>query len=373
MKVLGIDTTADDTCAALVADGKTVLSNVVFSQKLLHQKYGGIVPQIASREHLRNVLPAIEAAFKESSPRVKQGQILSLENIDLIAVGQAPDPALSYYHVGLTTAKTLAYVLGKPLAGVDHMEAHIFANLAVFTDLKFPLISLTAAGGHTLLVLAHGFGRYQVLGSTLDDAAGEAFDKVARLLGLGYPGGPAIDLAAQDGDPSAYIFPRPMSQKKSYGFSYSGLKTAVYLKVKELRETSATAKAGSRLGWRVGSAGWRTQGRVRELTSQQVADLAASFRAAVVDSLLAKTFKACLEFGLKRVVLGGGVAANDLIRKKASDLGKVGGVQVFYPPKNLCTDNAVGTAVLGYYQYQKKGPDDLFGLSYFRKSPLEAW
>lgn len=342
MFVLAMDTTADDTCAAVVKDGKKILANVVFSQSKLHEKYGGIVPQIASREHLKNIIPVIDAALKQSK--------IELENIDLIAVGQSPDPALSYYHIGLTTAKMFAYILKKPLVGVDHMEAHIFANLAIFPELKFPFISLTAAGGHTLLVRAFDFGDLEILGSTLDDAAGEAFDKVARILGLGYPGGPAIDEAAALGNPKAYEFPRPMAHHKGFDFSYSGLKTSVFLKVRGLKEEGGG-----------------------ELATDQVNDLAASFRAATVDSLLDKTFKACREFNLKRLVLGGGVAANNLIRVQADAAGKNFGLEVYYPPKNLCTDNAVGTATLGFYQFKNKGADDPFKLSYFRQSPLEKW
>lgn len=340
--VLGMETTADDTCAAVVEDGHKILANVIFSQSHLHAKYGGIVPQIASREHLKNIIPVIDQALVETR--------LKLPDVNLISVGQSPDPALSYYQIGLTTAKMLAYILKIPLVGTDHMEAHIFANLAVHPDLKFPFISLTVAGGHTLLAKASDFGEYEILGSTLDDAAGEVFDKVARILGLGYPGGPAIDIAAASGNPRAFNFPRPMKRHPGFDFSYSGLKTAVYLKVKGLREDGGG-----------------------ELSPAQVNDLAASFRAATVDSLLEKTFKACREFGLDQVVLGGGVAANDLIREEASRLGKDTGVKVYYPPKNLCTDNAVGTATLGYYQFKNKGPDDPFKLLYFRKSPLEKW
>ena len=274
-----------------------------------------------------------------------------LSELDLIAVGQSPDKALSYYHVGITTAKMFSYVLNVPLVGVDHMEAHIFANLPIFPDLSFPFISLTASGGHTLLALVNNFGDYKILGSTLDDAAGEAFDKVARLLGLAYPGGPSIDKAAKEGNPKAYEFPRPMKGHKGYDFSYSGLKTAVVLKVKEVLSS----------------------GPNEGLTGKEVADLAASFREAVIDSLLIKAFKAVNDFGVKKLVLGGGVAANELIRDEAVRRGGVLGIQVYFPPKNLCTDNAVGTATLGYFQYKKKGPDDIFGLSYFRKSPLELW
>lgn len=342
MLVLGIDTTADDTCAAVVEDGQKILSNVVHSQAKLHEKYGGIVPQIASREHLKNIIPVADLALKEAGCRLK--------DVGLIAVGQSPDKALSYYQIGITTAKMFAHSLKIPLVGIDHMEGHIFANLATFAGLSFPFISLTASGGHTLLILAKGLGSYEILGSTLDDAAGEAFDKVARLLRLGYPGGPAIDKAAGPGNPKAFNFPRPMKNHSGFDFSYSGLKTALVLKVKQLREAGKG-----------------------ELTEAQVNDLAAGFRAAIVDSLLDKTFKSVREFNLERVVLGGGVAANDLIRLQAEETGREMRIEVFYPPKKLCTDNAVGTASLGYFQYQKKGPDDIFRLSYFRKSPLEPW
>ena len=342
MRVLGIDTTADDTCAAVVEDGKNILSNVIFSQSNLHEKYGGIVPQIASREHLKNVIPTVDSCLKEAG--------VKFSDVGLIAVGQSPDKALSYYHIGITTAQMFAYALKIPLVGVDHMEAHIFANVAIFPDLSFPFISLTASGGHTLLVLVTNFGEYKILGSTLDDAAGEAFDKVARLLGLAYPGGPSIDAAAANGSAKAYRFPRPMKSHKGYDFSYSGLKTSVYLKLKELEKE-----------------------RGGNLSSSQVADVAASFREAVVDSLLIKAFRAVEEFNIERLVLGGGVAANELIRNEAVKRGEAVGVKVYYPPKPLCTDNAVGTATLGYFQFKKKGPDDVFKLPYFRKSPLEKW
>lgn len=352
MFTLGIDTTADDTCAAIVVGGHKILSNTIFSQSKLHEKYGGIVPQIASREHLKNIIPVIDVSLKEAD--------LKLSDIDLISVGQSPDKALSYYHVGITTAKMFSYVLGIPLVGVDHMEAHVFANLAIFPDIQFPFISLTASGGHTLLTKVSDFGDYRILGSTLDDAAGEAFDKVARLLGLTYPGGPSIDKAAIGGDSKAYKFPRPMKGHKGYDFSYSGLKTSVYLKVRELlseRRLLDDFKESPSKG----------------LTEKEIRDLAASFRAAVIDSLLIKTFRAVEEFGVERLVLGGGVAANELIRSEAEEKGNSLGVRVYYPPRPLCTDNAVGIATLGYYQYKKKGPDDIFKLSYFRKSPLEPW
>lgn len=342
MKVLGIDTTADDTCAALVEDGRRILSNVVHSQSKLHAKFGGIVPQIASYEHLRNILPCVEAALNEAKVR--------LPEIDLIAFGQSPDRALSYYHISLNTAKVFAVVLGKPLVGVDHMESHILANFAVFTDLEFPFVALTVAGGHTILSYVGGFGQYEILGQTKDDAAGEAFDKVARLLNLGYPGGPVIDEAAKKGNSSAYNFPRPMIKDSSLDFSFSGLKTAVYYLIRDLKEKRGEA-----------------------LPLEVTYDLAASFRAAVVDVLIDKLFRALDLKKVRTIVLGGGVSANDLLRGIASKRAKEVGMKLYYPPKELCTDNAVGIAVVGYYKFKKCGGDDLLTLKHYRENPLMNW
>ena len=342
LKGLGIDTTADDTCAAVVEDGKRILSNIIFSQSSLHAKFGGIVPQIASYEHLRNVLPAVEAALRQSG--------LSLPPIDLFSVGLSPDPALSYYFTSLNTAKIFSAVFTKPLVGVDHMEGHIFANLVEHPEIKFPFVSLTVAGGHTILSYVTDFGEYEILGQTRDDAAGEAFDKVARLLSLGYPGGPAIDTASETGNDSAYDLPRPMIKDDSFDFSFSGLKTAVWYLVRDLKK-----------------------GFGEVLPEPLVKDIAASFRRAAVEVLVEKLFKAAKLKKVNLVVLGGGVAANDLIRKEAKTRGGREGLKVFFPSKNLCTDNAVGTAAVGYYRFLRGGNDDLLTLKHYRERPLMNW
>lgn len=339
MNVLGIDTTADDTCAAIVEEGRVIRSDIVCSQSSLHAKFGGIVPQMAAYEHLRQILPAVEAACRESR--------ISLTKIDLIATGQAYDRSHTYYLVCLETAKILAWVLRKPLVGVDHIAAHISVNFLVHPQLSHPFIALTVAGGHTILVFAKGWGDYQILGQTRDDAAGEAFDKVARLLGLGYPGGPAIDEAAKMGDADAFNFRSPMKSSPDFDFSYSGLKTAVVYEVVRLKKVY-----GDRL----------PQGTI--------SNLAASFRRAAIDVLVEKLLRASEQLGIKRLVLGGGVAANDLLRREIEEACREKSCEVFYPPKNLCTDNAVGTAVLGYHQFQQRGADDLRRLSYFREKVL---
>lgn len=342
MKVLGIDTTADDTCAAVVEDGKTIRANVIFSQSKLHEKFGGIVPQIAAFEHLKNVLPAVEAALKEAQT--------DFSDIDLFAVGLSPDPALNYYFISLNSAKVFSSVFKKPLIGVDHMEGHIFANFAQHPDISFPFVSLTVAGGHTILSYVTDFGRYEILGQTRDDAAGEAFDKVARLLGLGYPGGPAIDTASEMGNDSAYAFPRPMIKDGSLNFSFSGLKTAVWYLVRDLKK---------RFG--------------EVLPEPIVKDIAASFRRAAVEVLVDKFFKAAKFKKVSMVILGGGVAANDLLRREIKTRGEKEGLKVFFPAKNLCTDNAVGTAVAGYYKFIRCGGDNLLTLKHYREKPLMNW
>lgn len=339
MKVLGLDTTADDTCAAVVEDGQRILSNIVCSQSPLHAKYGGIVPQIAAYEHLRHVLPVVDEACRRAH--------LPLDGIDLLATGQAYDRAHTYYRVCVDTARVLARVLSKPLVGVDHVEAHVCVNFTVHPELSYPFVCLTVAGGHTILALARGQGEYQLLGQTRDDAAGEAFDKVARILGFGYPGGPVIDLAAEKGNPRAFPFKSPLIDHQGFDFSYAGLKTAVLYEVSRLKKGFGSS-----------------------LPEGVVWDLAASFRQAAVAVLVTKLFQAAVRFGVKRVVLGGGVAANKRLRQMVDEGGRQRGLVVYYPPSVLCTDNAVGTAALGYSQFKIQGGDELLNLSYFRESVL---
>lgn len=311
--ILGIETSCDETAAAVVSEGRQTLSNVVASQVEIHARYGGVFPEIASRQHIRDILPVIEEALSQAK--------MSLNQIDGIAVTIGPGLAGSLV-VGVNAAKGLALALDLPLIGINHLEAHIYTIWTQGPEIKFPLLCLIASGGHTNLVLMAGHGEYLPLGQRLDDAAGEAFDKVARLLGLGYPGGPAIQEAAKEGDPKAFDLPRAWLPG-TYDFSFSGLKTAVlYL--------------------------------LRKLESQRdelpIPDIAASFQMAVVDVLVGKTRLAAQEHDVKQVLLAGGVAANTLLRQEMSERIEV---PVLYPPPKLCTDNAVGVAAAGWFRFQR--------------------
>ena len=308
-RILAIETSCDETAAAVVEDGRLILSNVVASQVELHAQYGGVFPELASRAHIEAIVPVIEQAMHEAHA--------GFDDLDAVAVTYGPGLAGSLL-VGVNVAKGLALGRSLPLLGINHLEAHIYAHWletesegAAQQDgeaLAFPLLALLVSGGHTELIVVHDHGRYECLGSTLDDAAGEAFDKVGRLLGLSYPGGPAIQKAAQGGDPEAFAFPRAWLEN-SYDFSFSGLKTAV------LRETQEQAEP--------------PQG-------QQLADMAASFQASVVDVLSAKAARAADASGATAVLLCGGVSANQALRETTAE--RVG-VPVYYPPLILCTDN----------------------------------
>ena len=341
--VLGLETSCDETAAAVVADGREILSNVVASQIELHRRYGGVFPEIASRQHILDIVPVIEEALA----RAKVGW----DSLDALAVTAGPGLVGSLL-VGVNVAKGIAWARGLPLIGVNHLEAHLYANWLIppndtrhavqkehIPPPQFPLICLIVSGGHSDLVLMTGHGQYRVLGRTLDDAAGEAFDKVARLLGLGYPGGPAIQAAAENGNPHRFSLPRAMLES-GYDFSFSGLKTAV------LRIVQRYASGGEEPG----------QARYRLFTSPTtspqrqlpLADLAASFQAAVVDILVRKTKRAAEEFQAKEVLLAGGVASNQLLRQRMSAQINV---PVRYPPPILCTDNAAMVASAGYFKY----------------------
>ena len=314
-RILAIETSCDETAAAVVENGRHILSNVVASQVELHARYGGIFPEVASRAHIEAIVPVIEQAMREAH--------VGFDDLGALAVTYGPGLAGSLL-VGVNAAKGLALGRGLPLVAVNHLEAHIYAHwLEVESEgaatsplsgeggggLSFPLLALIVSGGHTELILMRDHGQYEYLGGTLDDAAGEAFDKVGRLLGLSYPGGPAIEKAAQDGNPEACRFPRAWLGG-SYDFSFSGLKTAA-LRVVQKRNSPP-------------------QGRF-------LADLAASFQAAVVDVLSAKTARAAAEFGVTAVLLCGGVSANLSLRTVTTERA---GVPVYYPPPILCTDNA---------------------------------
>ena len=315
--VLGIETSCDETAAAVVANGDTVVSSVVSSQVDLHARYGGVVPEIASRAHVEMLTPAVAQALVESG----------IDGHELHAVAATVGPGLAgALLVGISAAKAYALAWGLPFIGVNHMEAHLYASFLEEPDLKPPLVVLLVSGGHTMLVSMDDHGRYRLLGTTVDDAVGEAFDKVARVMGLGYPGGPAIDRVALTGDPTAVKFPRAMPE--GLDFSLSGLKTAVIRYVRENPETP-------------------------------VADVAASFQAAVVDVLVDKTRRALAEVGAKTVCLGGGVAANSLLRERMLDLATAEGLHCFLPSRSMCTDNAAMVAAAAWWRYKADGPTPL--------------
>jgi len=318
--ILGIETSCDETAAAVVTQGRTVCSSVVSSQIDLHARYGGVVPEIASRAHLELLNPVIEEALvaADLDPRSP--------DVDAVAVTYGPGLVGSLL-VGLSGAKALAMAWGVPLVGVNHLEAHLFASLLEPTELGWPLVVLLVSGGHTLLVVMEGPGRYRLLGQTLDDAAGEAYDKVARYLGLGYPGGPAIDRVAPSGDPNAFSFPRALV-KEGYDFSFSGLKTSVV----------------------------RTVDRHHEARTE---DVAASFQEAVVDVLVAKARRAAVEHRAGGLCLAGGVAANSLLRARIAEAGADIEVPVYLPSRAMCTDNAAMVAAAGWWRLGHDGPSPL--------------
>jgi N6-L-threonylcarbamoyladenine synthase len=311
--VLGIETSCDETAAAVVEDGREIVSNVVASQAKIHEAYGGVFPEVASRQHIVHIVPVLEQALSRAA--------LGLDELDAIAVTRGPGLAGSLL-VGVNMAKGLSFAAGLPLIGINHLEAHIYANwLDSAEEVLFPLVCLIASGGHTNLVLMTDHGRYQPLGQTLDDAAGEAFDKVARLIGLGYPGGPEIQRVAEDGNQEAFDLPRAWLRGTS-DFSFSGLKTAVLYLVREYDS----------------------------IDDLPVADLASSFQQAVVEVLVEKTRMAAEESGARQVLLAGGVAANALLRTQMAERIQV---PVLCPSPVHCTDNAACVAAVGWYRLQE--------------------
>jgi N6-L-threonylcarbamoyladenine synthase len=317
MKVLGVETSCDETAVALVEDGRKVLSNVLSSQHEIHGRFGGVVPELASRAHLERLNPLLDAALGEAGA--------GWRDVEAVAVTRGPG-LVGALLVGLATAKALALALGVPLIGVNHLEGHIYANLLEHDPPHPPHVCLLVSGGHTMLVFVPEPFRYEVLGQTLDDAAGEAFDKVARFLGLGYPGGPAVDQLAAKGNPGAVRFPRAMAGSGDWDFSLSGLKTAV------IRHVRAEEEAG------------------REIHH---ADLAASFQEAVVDVQVQKTMDAAEARDAEAVLLGGGVVANTRLRERMAEEAGRRRMPLFYPSRGLCTDNGAMIASAGFFRLER--------------------
>ncbi len=318
MLTLGIETSCDETAAAVLRD-RAVLSSIVSSQVKMHEKYGGVVPELASREHLRNLMPVVREALR--------GAGIELRDVGLVAVTHAPG-LIGALLVGVSAAKAMAYSLGIPFIGVHHGEGHIVAAHLDHPGLGYPYVALLASGGHTALYHVTDFGHYRLLGQTRDDAAGEAFDKVAKLLDLPYPGGPVIDRLAQEGDPHAVTFPRGV--REGYDFSFSGLKTAVRNHVALFRS--------------------KDRGLDPELN---IRDVAASFQAAVVGTLVDKTVLAARECGVPAVVLAGGVAANSTLRKELQATCDGSGIRLVIPSMQYCIDNAAMIALAGHLRYER--------------------
>ncbi len=317
--ILGIETSCDETAAALVEykGGKfNILVNVVFSQIDIHKKYGGIVPEVAARNHLMDIIPVISQTLSEAK--------INFKNISKIAVTNGPGLITSLI-VGAQTAKTLAYVWQKPISGINHLKAHMYANWLSNKKIKFPSICLLVSGGHTELILVKAENKFKKIGQTLDDAAGEAFDKVAQMLEIGYPGGPIISELASKGNPLAFKFARPMINSNDFNFSFSGLKTSVLYTIKKISK--------------------------QKMKKYQLkADICASFQQAAVEVLVNKTIKAVKATKARTVMLSGGVAANELLRQNIKKEAELLKIDFYVPPLPLCTDNAAMIAVAGFFE-----------------------
>lgn len=313
--ILAIETSCDETSAAVLMGGHQVLSNIISSQIKVHQRFGGVVPEIASRQHLEQIVPVVDQALTEAG--------ICLKDLDAVAVTYGPG-LVGALLVGVAQAKALAFAIKKPLIGVHHLLGHIYANLIEHPELALPALCLVVSGGHTSLIRWESHEQIDVLGSTLDDAAGEAFDKIARALGLGYPGGPAIEKAALTGDPAAIPFPRAWLEEGSLDFSFSGLKSAVLNYLHNARQ------------------------RGEEIS---IPDVSASFQEAVIEVLAEKAVQAALKHNLPTIALAGGVAANRYLRKRLKSLAESRGIEVIWPSPIYCTDNAAMIACAAYYRY----------------------
>lgn len=330
---LGIETSCDETSIAVTAEGREVLSDIISSQIAVHTKFGGVVPEIASRHHLQNINGVLDQALSEAG--------VSLADVDLIGVTNGPG-LIGAVVIGVATAKALSLAAGIPLVGVNHMHGHVSASYLQYPELEPPFLALIVSGGHTNIVEVTDYNRCTVLGGTRDDAVGEAYDKVARVVGLGYPGGPKVDRAAKDGDPEAVRFKRVYLENGSLDFSFSGLKTQVLNYINRERMSG------------------------REVN---VADLSASFQQAMLDVLVDKTMLATEQTRADRLVTAGGVAANSRLRQMLAEACGARGIRLYMPEPVLCTDNGAMIAAAAYYKYRMQGPDDL-SLDAYANLPL---
>ena len=315
MYILGIETSCDETSVSIIEDGQKIVVNEIFTQKI-HKRYGGVVPEVASRNHIIKIFDVLEAALEDSS--------MTLQDIDAVAVTQGPG-LLGALLVGLNAAKAIAYSLKVPLIPVNHIEAHLFANILTYSDLKPPFLGVILSGGHTTMIKVKDFHKYKLIGETRDDAIGESFDKVAKMLDLGYPGGPIIDKIAKKGNENAFEFPIPVPKDSFYDFSFSGLKSAVRRFLYENKNI-------------------------------KVEDVAASFQKAAIGAVTLRLKKYIKENKIDKVVVAGGVAANSYLRAKISELADKYKIKYYIPPLKLCTDNAAMIASLGYFLLKKNGP-----------------
>lgn len=327
MILLGLESSCDETAVAVVRDGREILSSVVSSQIALHSPYGGVVPEIASRTHLDTIHPLLEQALEKAK--------IYFDQIEAIAVTNRPG-LIGSLLVGVSVAKALSFFHRKPLVGVHHVEAHIYSPVMENPKLQYPFISLVVSGGHTTIYFAESPTKHRIIGQTVDDAAGEAFDKVAAILGLSYPGGPAIEKISKTGNPKSVTFKEPRVNANPLDFSFSGLKTAVLYRVRGQDGKGAAEEPGP-----------------------DVADIAASFQETVVTLLVEKTLEAARHHGLKQVALGGGVACNQLLRERLQEKAQAVGIESFYPSKPLCLDNGAMIAGLGYHLVQAGVVDSL--------------
>ena len=320
---LAIETSCDETSVAVMKNGREILSNIISSQIDIHRKFGGVVPEVASRKHIENINMIIQEALDEAN--------IGFDDIDIVGVTQGPG-LVGALLVGISSAKAIAYALNKPLVGVNHIEGHICANYIEYKDLEPPFTCLVVSGGHTYLIYVKDYTEYELYGRTRDDAAGEAFDKVARALGLPYPGGPVIDKLSKEGNPAAIDFPRVYLEQDSYDFSFSGLKTAVLNYLNERRQKG------------------------EEII---VEDVAASFQQAVIEVLVDKSIRLAKEKGTDKIAIAGGVAANEGLRQLMEKRGKEENIQILYPSRILCTDNAAMIGSATYFNYIKGKVSDL--------------